>query len=129
MANAKPKSPLSAEFLKERKTKLLSEKDRLEKELAGLDKDNGGTDGSVFPNYGDKEDENAAEVAEFEANLGIEHDLEKTLRDTKAALERLTDGSYGICKYCGKPIDPRRLKARPTSSSCVECKKTIVQEA
>ena len=106
---------------------MLQEKTRLEQELSRLDKNNG-PDGSVFPNYGDKEDENAAEVAEFEANLGIEQDLAKTLRDVASALERLATGTYGVCKYCHKPIDPRRLQARPTSSSCVECKKAIIQE-
>ena len=124
----KQSSPLSADFLEEIGHKLLGEKERLERELNILDKDNG-PQGSVFPDYGDKEDENAAEVAEFEANMTIEQDLERSLRDIASALERVSNGTYGVCKYCQKPIDERRLRARPTSSSCVECKKTIVQEA
>jgi RNA polymerase-binding protein DksA len=81
-----------------------------------------------FPDIGDKEDENASEVAEFSNNLSLEDELEKALRDVEKAIERLDQGEYGICKYCGQPIDNRRLEARPTSSSCIQCKKTLTQE-
>lgn len=121
----------SADFLKKIATALSTEKDNLEKELAKFSKitpDNPGDFTSNFPNFGDKEDENAAEVAEYAANLSLEETLEKSLRDVISALSRLEKNSYGLCKYCQKPIDQRRLLARPTSSSCVECKKTITQE-
>ncbi len=121
----------NAAFLKQVNDILVTEQANLEKELAKLAKPNPNLsddyDGS-FPDYGDKEDENAAEVAEYATNLSLEQTLEKSLRDVKAALERLKKGTYGLCKYCGKPIDQRRLSARPTSSSCVECKKAITQE-
>lgn len=81
-----------------------------------------------FQEVGDKEDENASEVATFTDNLTLEHELETALRDVRGAIERLKKGVYGICKYCGKQIDERRLKARPTSSACVECKKLLTQE-
>ncbi len=84
---------------------------------------------SVFPDYGETEEDNAQEVADYEANLTIKDDLQNTVRDIAEAMGRLEKGSYGICKYCKKPIDEKRLMARPTSSACVECKKTIVQEA
>jgi RNA polymerase-binding transcription factor DksA len=45
-----------------------------------------------------------------------------------AALKRLEKGDYGVCRYCKKPIEEKRLLIRPTSSACVQCKKTIVQE-
>jgi DnaK suppressor protein len=54
--------------------------------------------------------------------------LEDELNDTIKALKAIESGKYGICKYCGKPIDEKRLIARPTSSSCIECKKTLTQE-
>lgn len=84
---------------------------------------------AAFPQFGDKEDENAAEVAEYSHNLTLERTLEGELRDVTAALARIAKGEYGICKYCKKEIDEKRLLARPTSSACVECKKTILQEA
>lgn len=110
---------------------LIEEKTKLEQELGKFTKKNphvAGDFNSTFPDYGDKDDENAAEVAEYAANISIEQDLERTLRDVKTALERLEAGQYGICKYCHKPIEEKRLVARPTSSACVACKKAITQE-
>lgn len=110
---------------------LLEEKTKLEAELAKMTKKN--TDGedtyaAKFPNYGDTEDENAAEVAEYVTNISLEENLQKNLRDVEQALQKITTGVYGICKYCKKPIEEKRLLARPASSACVECKKAIVQE-
>jgi RNA polymerase-binding transcription factor DksA len=109
----------------------LKEKERLEKELAKFAHKNphlAGDYNSEFPDYGDKEDENAAEVAEYATNVPLEESMEKTLRDVVQSLKRVEDGTYGTCKYCKKVMDEKRLLARPTSSACVECKKTITQE-
>lgn len=117
---------LSKSTLEELTAKLLEEKDRLITELSII----AGNGAEVqFPEYGSDEEENAAEVAEYETNLSIEHGLKKSLRDVQSALKRLEDGTYGLCKYCNQPIPEERLKARPTSSSCVTCKKAITQEA
>ena len=40
---------------------------------------------------------------------------------TRAALERLADGSYGICENCGNPIAAARLEARPEATLCITC--------
>ena len=128
---AKAKSQFSDELLKKIEQDLLEERARLETELAKFaKKSTQDTEGeSAFPDYGDKEDENAAEVAEYVVNLSLEENLEKSLRDANQALDRLKKGEYGICKYCKNPIEEKRLLARPTSSSCMSCKKTITQEA
>lgn len=130
---AKTVSPLSAKFLGEIEQILKNEEAKLLRELGKFAKPNDKTTDpndfdTKFPNFGEKEDENAAEVAEYAANLSIEGDLEKSLRDVKSSLVRLKKGEYGICRYCKKPIEERRLLARPTSSACVECKKAITQE-
>ena len=127
----KTKPSFSADFLKKVEALLLAEKTKLEKELAKFFKKKAGSEDdydTAFPNYGDKEDENAAEVADYVVNLSMEENLEKSLRDTNQSLKRLEKGEYGICKYCHKPIEEKRLLARLTSSSCMTCKKTITQE-
>lgn len=123
------KSSLPKEFLEIIKKKLLDDKARFEKELVKFSK-KGATDGAepTFPNYGDTEEDNAHEVADYEANLSIENDLDKSLRDVKSALKKIEANEYGVCKYCHKPIEQKRLLARPTSSACIECKKAIIQE-
>lgn len=125
-------TPFPAAFLKSIKKKLEAERERLGRELLKFTKKNLHVSGdyeATFPEYGSEEDDNAREVAEYAANKPLELTLEKTLRDIDNALERLKKGTYGICKYCDQPIDQKRLLARPTSSACVSCKKTLTEEA
>lgn len=128
---AKIKSPFSQDFLEKMEQVLLEEQSRLSRELDKFTQKNPHINGdydATFPEYGDKEDENAQEVAQYTTNKPLEITLEKELRDVFKSLERLKKGDYGICKYCQKPIEEKRLLARSTSSACVECKKTLTQE-
>ena len=38
------------------------------------------------------------------------------------ALQRLNDGTFGICRVCGKEISKERMEAVPTTTTCVACK-------
>jgi RNA polymerase-binding protein DksA len=117
---------LNKETLEKIKIDLVDRKNKILVDLGDVAKkeNDGGDDEykAVFPEYGDKPDENAQEIAEYTTNLAEEDMLEKTLRDIDAALERIDKGTYGVCKHCGKDIDPRRLMAQPTAGSCIECK-------
>lgn len=119
-------------FIQKIKKKLEDERSNLTSELSRFAHRNSQateTDFATdFQNFGDKEDENASEVANFSDNLSLEDELEKALRDVEAALQSIEEGIYGKCKYCGQFIDERRLEARPTSTSCIQCKKTLTQE-
>lgn len=119
------KNNLDKNSLKKIEEQLLAEKARLEKELSQFTKKNPHNTSDYdanFPTIGDAEDENAAEVAVYSDNLTLERTLESALRDVNGALKRIKEGTYGVCRYCGKPIDPKRLEARPASSACMECK-------
>jgi DnaK suppressor protein len=39
-----------------------------------------------------------------------------------AALERLDAGTFGTCESCGREISAARLKARPVTTLCIDCK-------
>lgn len=123
---------MTNDFLEKMNQKLVEEKDRLTLELSKFAHRNPQAKeadfNADFPNMGDKEDENASEVAAFSDNLSLEEELEKALRDVESALKMVEKGTYGSCKYCGQPIDERRIEARPTSTSCIQCKKTLTQE-
>lgn len=43
------------------------------------------------------------------------------VRNLRSAIERITDGSYGVCLECEKEITPARLKAIPWAERCVHC--------
>lgn len=47
----------------------------------------------------------------------------KLIIKIKEALERLEDGTFGICEACGEEISEQRLKARPVTTLCIDCKK------
>ncbi len=123
---------MNEDFLAKMKLELEEELQRLTIELSRFAHKNPQakeTDfNSDFPNLGDKEDENASEVARFSDNLSLEEELEKAVRDVESALKAIENGTYGICKYCKQEIDERRLEARSTSTSCIKCKKTLTQE-
>jgi len=44
------------------------------------------------------------------------------IRKIKRALDRLEDGTFGICELCGKEISMERLKVRPVTLHCIKCK-------
>ncbi|MDD5071261.1 MAG: TraR/DksA family transcriptional regulator [Patescibacteria group bacterium] len=116
---------LDKKTIEQIKGDLLSRKKQLLndlKDIAGKDIHDKDEHKALFPDYGDKSDENAQEIGEYTTNLATEKVLESTLRDINNALERIEKGTYGICKYCKKPIGKKRMLARPVASACVECK-------
>jgi len=52
----------------------------------------------------------------------------KLIRKITDALERLEDGTFGICEECGEDISEERLKARPVTTLCIACKTKAEEE-
>jgi DnaK suppressor protein len=40
----------------------------------------------------------------------------------KKSLQAIDEGTYGICEECEEPIAIARLKARPVTNYCIDCK-------
>jgi DnaK suppressor protein len=38
-----------------------------------------------------------------------------------AALKRIDDDEYGLCRECDEPINPKRLEFDPTATNCIAC--------
>jgi len=56
-------------------------------------------------------------------------DREKfALDELQSALDRIEDGTFGICDRCGGEISEKRLTARPTSTLCIQCKEDEERE-
>jgi DnaK suppressor protein len=76
------------------------------------------TDRTSFPEVGDLVSASLEKERAFEyGELGV-----NALREIDNALEKLSEGTYGICELCGKPIGLRRLKVMPSARLCIECK-------
>lgn len=46
----------------------------------------------------------------------------KLLKKIEKTLEKIENGTYGICESCGVEIPIERLEARPVTDLCIECK-------
>lgn len=46
----------------------------------------------------------------------------KLIVKIKEALDRIENGTFGICEACGEEISEERLKARPVTTLCIDCK-------
>lgn len=46
----------------------------------------------------------------------------KLIKKIKKALGRIETGTFGVCEACGEDISIERLKARPVTTQCIECK-------
>jgi len=46
----------------------------------------------------------------------------RLIKKVKKALERIENKTFGICESCGEDISIKRLKARPVTAQCIECK-------
>jgi DnaK suppressor protein len=62
--------------------------------------------------------------AEVDQNfvLRLKEREQKLLKKIDEALDRLSTNTYGICERCGQEIPYKRLKARPVTTLCIECK-------
>lgn len=46
----------------------------------------------------------------------------RLIRKIQDAIQRIEDGTFGICEECGEEIGIDRLKARPVTTLCINCK-------
>lgn len=105
--------------------RLVAERDRIGTDLRELDDEIvalGQDENNVGAGVSNHIADNATDVMEQEKDLALSSNLRDRLRDTEHALERLDEGTYGICERCGKPISPERLDALPSATLCIECK-------
>jgi len=64
------------------------------------------------------------------ASLESDRNFELRIRDRermlinkiRQALERIKDGTFGLCESCDDVIGTERLRARPVTTLCIDCK-------
>jgi DnaK suppressor protein len=71
-----------------------------------------------FPDPADR----ASLEAERNFMLRIRDREAKLIKKIKAALDRIENNTFGICESCGENITLKRLKARPVTTQCIDCK-------
>jgi RNA polymerase-binding protein DksA len=104
--------------LEEEKVRLLHAVGFLEKENPGSLSEELGelAEGGTDNHLGDT----ATAMYDRELDEGLGDGARETLVEIDAALQRIEDGTYGICEVCGKPIGPDRLDAIPWARLCID---------
>ncbi len=106
--------PGLAEQLRERQAELQARLARLDAESLEFDEDN-------RPRYSNHPADEAMELLDRAGRDAVARVLLDDIAQVDRALDRLANGSYGLCDDCGQPIPPKRLEARPTATLCVTC--------
>ena len=95
--------------------RLLAEIAHAEDDLVGLIRDAG--DGA-----GDDQADAGTKTFEREQEITLANNSREMLVQSEHALERIHDGTYGVCESCGNPVGKLRLMAFPRATLCVACK-------
>lgn len=64
----------------------------------------------------------ASETADGAVDLELYQSGSSELAQIEEALQKIDDGTYGICGVCDEPIPLARLRALPFATMCVACK-------
>ncbi len=94
---------------------LAAERQRIERELAGLGRDEGEPQDEDVD-----EGDQATDLYQDELDESRESDLRDQLAAVERAEERLAAGTYGLSVESGQPIPDERLEVRPTAELTVE---------
>jgi DnaK suppressor protein len=73
------------------------------------------------PDYGLGQGDPA--VTRRELDQALLQRLKARTKDIKQALWQASQGRYGICERCGRPIHPDRLAVLPDTRICIQCAK------
>ncbi|MBV9867125.1 MAG: TraR/DksA C4-type zinc finger protein [Abitibacteriaceae bacterium] len=103
---------------------LLTERARLEEEREQIRSSALDVDGAL-PDEGEGGEEDTADLAssmmDKEMNLSVEDEIEDLLATVDRALQKIEEGTYGICDISGEKIPQSRLEIIPWAALTVEC--------
>ena len=113
---------IDTEHFRER---LLEERRHVQEALDHLHQDNPGSlqDETQEIQSDNHPGDMATATFDRELDYTLEENEERVLEAIDAALLRIDDGSYGICRTCGRPIGAERLEALPWTTQCIDCKR------
>ncbi len=69
----------------------------------------------------------AVDFLETQKEQSLEVNEQALLTEIERALERIDNGTYGICVDCGQPIPEKRLEAMPWAARCVKDEERLEQ--
>jgi RNA polymerase-binding transcription factor DksA len=120
MGNQSDNTGLTAAEIKKFKTLLLSKRNEILGDVLSMESETLGTQKSDSPNMPTYMADADSDNYGIESTLGLMDSERKLLREIDGALERIKNGTYGICEGLNKIIPKARLRAIPWAKYCVE---------
>lgn len=111
-------------LLLEKRAEAREQMEIVENSIANLNEADDADYSSITHHLGDV----GSDVEGEEMNYQLLERLNKYLREIEDALERLENGTYGICMATGKPISKERLEAVPHTRYSIEAKQQGIIE-
>jgi len=71
--------------------------------------------------FGKRVGEGTTEAVERISSTATARSIAAALAEVDQALEKLDEGTYGLCDECGRPISSERMEAMPFATLCVTC--------
>ncbi len=71
--------------------------------------------------FGKRIGDGTTEAVERLNKVGAANGIAATLTDVERTIQKLADGTYGLCDRCGEAISPERLEAIPWAPLCIRC--------
>lgn len=101
---------------------LAADRERLTDELAAADAELSDLLRNSGDGAGDDQADSGSSALEREQELTLVNNTRDLLDQTVHALDRLADGTFGVCESCGQAIGKARVQAFPRAMLCVACK-------
>lgn len=126
------KKSYNAKELKTFMNLLIEKKRKLVEDLSNLEDSNlfakGKENSSEISGHTNHMADVAADYTSLETNFDLAEREGKYLVYLEEAIQRVKDGTFGICKVCEGLIPVSRLEAVPTATKCVDCKNEVKKQ-
>ncbi len=121
------KSPFGKREIADVRKRLQEERRQLQRQAAEIEEASfRGPQSEVAGDVAGMDEEYAdAGTATFERerDLSLSNNIRDLTEKIDRALERIEEGSYGLCERCGRPIEKARIKALPYATLCLRDKR------
>lgn len=108
---------MNEDFLDEIREQLLASRAAWERRIGAIRTDRRHENAPLDPDFA----EQAVQRENDEPLDALDRRGRQELDAIEAALERIASGSFGQCDSCGEVIAAERLRAYPTSRTCIDC--------
>ena len=106
------------------KKMLVDERDRLELEHR-VQTEELAEESSELADYDNHPADTASDTYDRTKSYAIGENIEELIQRIDGALQKIENGTYGICDRCEKHINYDRLRAIPYATLCIDCQETL----